>query len=59
MDDSVLEEEGPLDEFHLGDDCSEVDSGEVPPRPGTNSDVSETGASSTGADGGSPMHVDS
>jgi len=59
MDDSVLEAEGPLDEFHLGDDGSEVDSREVPPRPGTNSDVSESGASSAGAEGGSPMHVDS
>ena len=58
MDDSILEAEGPLDEFHPGDDGLEGDTKEVP-RPGTGSDLSESGASSTGADGGSPMNVDS
>ena len=58
MDDSVLEAEGPLDEFHPGEDGLEEDTGEVA-RPGTSSEISESGASSTGADGGSPMNIDS
>ena len=57
MDDSILEAEGPLDEFHPGNDDLEVNTREVP-RPGTSSDVSESGPLSTGADGGSPMNVD-
>ena len=58
MDDSILEAEGPLDEFHPGEDGLEGDTEEVP-RPRTSSDFSESGASSTGADGGSPMNIDS
>ena len=58
MDDSVLEAEGPLDEFHPGEDSSEIDMREVV-RPVASSVLSDSGASSTGADGGSPMDVDS
>ena len=58
MGDSVLEAEGPLDEFHPGEDGSETDKEEVV-RPETSSILSDSEASSTGADGGSPMDVDS
>jgi len=58
MDDSVLEAEGPLDEFYPGEDASEMDMGEVV-RPGTSSVLSDSGASSTAADSGSQMDVDS
>jgi len=58
MGDSVLEAEGPLDEFHPGEDASEMDMGEVV-RPGTSSVLSDSGASSAGADSGSQMDVDS
>jgi hypothetical protein len=54
MDDSVLEAEGPLDEFGLGSDYPEM---ELIPL-GTNFVLSDS-CSSTGADGGSPMEVDS
>ena len=65
MDDSVLEAEGPLDEFHAGDGELDGDTGDVV-WPGTSSDRSESehsgagadGDSSTGADCGSPMEVD-
>jgi len=58
MDDSVLEAEGPLDEFHPGEDGSETDKEEVAPRE-TSSILSDSEASSTDADGGSPMDLDS
>ena len=51
MDDRVLEAEGPLD---VGLDYPEMES--IPS--GTNFVLSDSG-SSTGADGGSPMEVDS
>ena len=54
MDDRVLEAEGPLDEFGVGLDYPEM---ELIPS-GTNFVLSDSG-SSIGADGGSPMEVDS
>jgi len=54
MDDRVLEAEGPLDEFGVGLDYPEMES--IPS--GTNFVLSDSG-SSIGADGGSPMEVDS
>ena len=56
MDESVLEAEGPLDEFHPGEYGLEIDMVQVV-QPGTSSVHSDSGASS--AEGGSPMDVDS
>ena len=62
IDDQVLEAEGPLDEDGVGLDHSGVDMSEFMPS-GTNSIRSsirsDSGVSSTSADGGSPMDVDS
>jgi len=62
MDDRVLEAEGPLDEDGVGLDYSGADMSEFIPS-GTNSIRSsvrsDSGVSSTSADGGSPMDVDS